>query len=263
MEHKQPPTKRIKTTTFGNELYLLSYDEQRDLLVAAFHGNVDTINNIIGRLPTKQQQKLACDNTRYEELLGIVRTSPKMVFIAGMTPLHIACDSGSIEAVNALCEKWGADVNVTDLFNRTPLHLACIKGHSKVAEVLFLWGAKKGESITKSVTSGDGATPLHYACHYTGITDDYNIIKIMWNVGDANKMEWWNGPEARKDYGGSTPSEIGYTKKLMKCLLNLVSEDKSRAVAFLCAWHPRLGVNSMVFRLGVPMDVAHYIIAAL
>ena len=49
----------------------------------------------------------------------------------GFSPLHVACDNGNIDTVQALL-KSHADVNVTNKDGETPLHLACHKDRTDI-----------------------------------------------------------------------------------------------------------------------------------
>ena len=53
----------------------------------------------------------------------------------GLTPLHIACEKGRIEAAVCLL-RYGADLTATDSIGRTPLDWAKVKGHDQVATAL-------------------------------------------------------------------------------------------------------------------------------
>lgn len=48
--------------------------------------------------------------------------------IRGRTPLHLACEDGTIDIVKALLARHNIDVNMKDMFRKTPLHLACYYG---------------------------------------------------------------------------------------------------------------------------------------
>ncbi|MBP7635388.1 ankyrin repeat domain-containing protein [Candidatus Ozemobacteraceae bacterium] len=58
----------------------------------------------------------------------------------GITPLHIAAESGDA-AATALLIMFGARVNATDRQGRTPLHIAAEKGYAEVARLLVERGA--------------------------------------------------------------------------------------------------------------------------
>lgn len=58
----------------------------------------------------------------------------------GITPLHVAAESGDAPAT-ALLIMFGARVNAADLRGRTPLHIAAEKGHRDVARLLAENGA--------------------------------------------------------------------------------------------------------------------------
>jgi hypothetical protein len=72
------------------------------------------------------------------------------------TPLHIAAQTGQIEAVNSLVSD-GAVINLVNDDGDTPLHLAAANGHRAVAECLL---ARKAKVNTQNKR---GNTPLSLA----------------------------------------------------------------------------------------------------
>ena len=238
----------------------LSIKEQHALLAAAYFGDLVMLDSILGRLPTKQQQKQACNNTRYtwDVISEAGRIDYRINF--SETPLHFACERGNIAIVNALCRQWGAEPNTFTggKLHSTPFSSACWYGHNDVVTELCKMAGMKGvEAITKH-RNYDGSTPLHEACCFRRIC----AIKMLWEIVGVNRMEWWDGEKAPKDNRGQTPLDMA-NPEVRTCFTKL---QRRRAVKIaqiqtvLCAWHPRLGVNSTIHRLGVPLDVAHYII---
>ncbi|OAD59507.1 hypothetical protein WN48_09029 [Eufriesea mexicana] len=82
---------------------------------------------------------------------------------AGWTPLHLAAQAGSYDAVCSL-HRAGANVNSTDMsYGRTALHVAVEGGHKNIVEYLL---KKTNISVNKRNFSGN--TALHTAVVYTG-----------------------------------------------------------------------------------------------
>ena len=91
----------------------------------------------------------------------------------GFTALHIACQSGNIEAVESLLDHEDIDVNVKDGNGDTPLHEACFHGHNKIVRALLDKMKWNGKPInTKNNT---GLTPFHIACR----ENQYKIVELL------------------------------------------------------------------------------------
>ena len=58
------------------------------------------------------------------------------LFFSGLVPLHNACSYGHYE-VTELLVKYGASVNVADLWKFTPLHEAAAKGKYEIVRLLL------------------------------------------------------------------------------------------------------------------------------
>jgi ankyrin repeat protein len=82
--------------------------------------------------------------------------------------LIIAVTSGDIKKVVELLSS-GADVNVSDTYNRTPLHFAALNGDAELASLLLKHGANV------NAQHDTGLTPLHYAAWY-GYTE---VAKLL------------------------------------------------------------------------------------
>ncbi|XP_043595634.1 nuclear factor NF-kappa-B p110 subunit [Bombus pyrosoma] len=82
---------------------------------------------------------------------------------AGWTPLHLAAEAGSYDAVCSLI-RAGANVNNTDMsYGRTALHIAVEGGHKNVVEYLL-----KKTNILVNKRNFSGNTALHTAVVHTG-----------------------------------------------------------------------------------------------
>ncbi len=84
--------------------------------------------------------------------------------------LHLAAQSGNINAINTLLAN-GADANsTTKLNNQTPLHLAAQSGNIDAIETLLASGAD-----VNSTTEPNGQTPLHFAAS----KGDFSAVKTL------------------------------------------------------------------------------------
>ena len=57
--------------------------------------------------------------------------------VTGVTPLHLAAESGDVDKVRELLQSGEYNVNCTDSNGRTPLHYVCAKGHLDMVKVLI------------------------------------------------------------------------------------------------------------------------------
>ena len=75
----------------------------------------------------------------------------------GITALHIACENGEDEGVDALLE-CGANMNLQNKKGMTPLHLACENGFTTIVAKML-----QCESIQLEIENKEGKTPLALA----------------------------------------------------------------------------------------------------
>lgn len=71
-----------------------------------------------------------------------------------MTPLHVACQNGSLIIAQYLCEEYMENVNEYDFNGSTPLHFACVKNSVKLVAYLLVNNAK-------ILVDKSGNSPLH------------------------------------------------------------------------------------------------------
>lgn len=83
----------------------------------------------------------------------------------GLTPLHLACQRGNLDAVTTLLKcKQGIDVYIGNDNDDTPLHEACLNGHHEIVYELLEY--MQHASITSfNPLNGELKSPLHFACH--------------------------------------------------------------------------------------------------
>jgi len=76
----------------------------------------------------------------------------------GLTPLHFAAYSGSVETIDALLGK-GSGVHL-DVWDQSPLHCAASKGHGAALQVLVDHMVSLGLSLDQQDASGNTALVL-------------------------------------------------------------------------------------------------------
>jgi len=81
--------------------------------------------------------------------------NPFVETINGLTPLHLACIQGSLNAVKFLV-KLGVDINATSKIGRTPVQECIFHGHVDCMDELLKNGALLGASSRKSKGKAKG-----------------------------------------------------------------------------------------------------------
>lgn len=78
--------------------------------------------------------------------------------IEGRLPLHIAAESGDVETVQVLLQRWPESLKITSRNGRLPLHFASMSNHVELVRLLLqMW-----PDSVKAVDNG-GGLPLHMA----------------------------------------------------------------------------------------------------
>lgn len=120
---------------------------------ASFRGNIKVLHYLLNQganIKVLTNKKLsvihfACQGNRPNSLAYFYYYHRKKINFelkdkGGSTPLHWACYSKALEAVNYLLS-WGIKVNIQDNEGNTPLHLAIISGAEKIVRILLQNGA--------------------------------------------------------------------------------------------------------------------------
>jgi len=97
--------------------------------------------------------------------------------INGFTPLHVACESASIEAVSTLLLDEKCDINVVDNHLNTPLHVAVSRGNVEIVNLL-LHNKKYPPRIEFRNASGDTIVELAEMGGYSKIVDALKKFKL-------------------------------------------------------------------------------------
>ena len=118
-----------------------------------------------------------------ENLLQILEL-PKQMFrflnLFSFKPLHIACMTGNIEAVEKLFE-FGAKINETNILGETPLHWAAWTGKRDIVKCLLEHGADKNARSYKGKTPLDGAIEFGYFSVAKTLATEIDVERINRN----------------------------------------------------------------------------------
>ena len=111
----------------------------------------------------------------------------------GLTPLHLACQRGNLDAVTTLLECESIDIYAKDDNEDTPLHEACLNGHCEVVSKLL----KHRRHTDINPLNSEHKTPFHFACHkghvevvkmlVTHVDLDSTKVKRMIEMKDIQK----------------------------------------------------------------------------
>ncbi|XP_017753441.1 PREDICTED: nuclear factor NF-kappa-B p110 subunit [Eufriesea mexicana] len=165
---------------------------------------------------------------------------------AGWTPLHLAAQAGSYDAVCSL-HRAGANVNSTDMsYGRTALHVAVEGGHKNIVEYLL---KKTNISVNKRNFSGN--TALHTAVVYTGTRANELCALLIQHGADPHiqnhnrdsndvgakdescinvKVEADLDDENTEKTIGQSSFDLAMNKPDILQLLNVQSEETTKAV---------------------------------
>jgi ankyrin repeat protein/GTPase SAR1 family protein len=167
-----------------------------------------------------------------------VRNYPKR---RHLTPLHVHCQSGRLNAVRLLVEH-NAAVNVKDSRGHTPLHVAAKFGHLAIAKFLVSAGADQ------QATSNNGQTAAELAQG----ADHLEIAQLL--SSDPCKCEHWK--RSRATSPATSPVATSHVAGSDLIVLHsFCLDDKHRVVDL--PWIPSLGWQRSVlvcdnFHVGYP-----------
>jgi ankyrin repeat protein len=101
--------------------------------------------------------------------LGFLFTDRESEF--GNTPLHTACEWGSVNTVKYLITEKKCDVNTCNDFGETPLHLACRHKRTEIVKLLL----ESSNCISINKVNNSKESPLHLAC----LLEDSSIANLI------------------------------------------------------------------------------------
>nr|XP_018908702.1 PREDICTED: uncharacterized protein LOC109038183 [Bemisia tabaci] len=101
--------------------------------------------------------------------------------VSGFTPLHLAVVSGNIAIIDVLIRN-GADVNIKNSDGTTAIHFAALNGCQEAGSILI------SNNADINIKTNNNTAPLQTAIKVGHL----NIVKLFFNVSNANKAEYFN-----------------------------------------------------------------------
>jgi ankyrin repeat protein len=155
-------------------------DDWSELHVAAINGNLGEIRDLLSQGEELQAHPgnqitplhLACASGSREVVVGLLEQGAAHLTgsldLVKKTPLHYAAAVGAVGCVLALLDK-GVHIDAADYQNKTPLHMAVGLGHTEVVSLLI------NRSCSLWSKDANGFTALHYAAMHGRI----ECVKIL------------------------------------------------------------------------------------
>jgi len=162
----------------------------------------------------------------------------------GDTPLHWAAYAGRADVVAVLIES-GAEIDAADTQRKTPLHYAAMRGHLEVAEALLNAGAEVSAAAVRD------ETPLHVAA----LRSRPELVRLL--VAHGADIERSN------DYGrpalllvARETGDVETARVLIELGADVGARDRSDwdALSF-CAWRGFKELSELVLESGVELDL--------
>ncbi|XP_068900463.1 putative ankyrin repeat protein RF_0381 [Tenebrio molitor] len=217
------------------KLHLIKSNYSATLLHLAIH--YESINCLECILSNEKHKNYLIEHTRvlstmcsfkFGKILKIHQIDLNGVDCDKRTPLHHACESNSLEAIEFLIQS-GAKLNVRSKNDETPLHCALNRCSLEVIQLLIQNGADM------NIRDASGKTVLHYASEIKEFYQDVLELLIK-NNADLNIVDQKGRPPiyyaCLKDPSDTLKflirngADVNLTDKTGKTSLHYVSEDQ-------------------------------------
>lgn len=150
----------------GGDVCAVTKNGRTPLHIAALHGNVNVVGEILRLKPDGVNARDRCGNTPlHEAVLGnhpdvcryLIGHGSEVAFrnLVCYDLLHFAASTGSLDMIRYLISEVRCDVNSIAQNGFTPLHCAARKGYKEACELLVLLGADEGAKDSFGRTAYD------------------------------------------------------------------------------------------------------------
>jgi len=210
-------------------------NQPNELLIAAKHGDLDKVKNLIEQNNASVQCMDICGNTplslaaenAHIEVVKYLESKGSDINHRNKfenTPLILAARAGHLEVVKYL-ESKGLDINHKNNAEDTPLSLAAFNGHLEVVKYL----ESKGSDI--NIRDNDGDTPLSQAAPYGHLEVVKYLESKSSDINHRNNngntplsIAAWNGQLEVVKYLESKGSDINHRNNYGRTPLRYVAE---------------------------------------
>lgn len=140
------------------------------------------------------------------------------------SPLEVAAVKGHCEACEVLIKHGGARPDARDLKGSTPLHMACQNGSVAIVEMMLATASSPAVKETLvNLPRDDGVTPIVIAVHNNSMA----LLELLLSHGaDASQQARRGAPTAL--HGAVQGGHVEMTRRLLDLGLDVNAEQKVR-----------------------------------
>ena len=171
----------------------------------------------------------ACQKGKLTLVKHLVEKYPSLLPVRdkeGLTPLHVAGCSGSVELVDYLISQH-SNVNGTDNYGRTILHFAWREGRLMLIKHLV-------DNYPALITTMDngGMMPQHYAVH----SDSIEMMEYLTKHGDAFDMDYFGRTILHIACQEGKPILVRYLAATCPVLLTVADNEGQTPLHIVCGY---------------------------
>ncbi|XP_071836319.1 uncharacterized protein [Apostichopus japonicus] len=239
------------------------------LHIAAHTGQIDFVREMLPTVPATIRSEisagvalgddygltplhLACQSG-HEGLVRLLLNSPGVqpdisTIMQGTIPLHLAARSGFTAVVGLLLSKSTTQLQAKDKRGRTGLHLASANGHYDMVSLLL------GQGSDINASDRNGWTALHFAAKAGYL----NVVKLLIESGASPKIETKDG-KIPICYSASTNHHevLSYLMKQDYNVPQLMEDKKFVFDIMVCGkYNDQASIQEFILRSPAPIETA-------